>query len=129
PYLFSNSVPPVVAGAAQKALELIGGSAQLRDRLHANARRLRSTLENAGFTIKPGNHPILPVMIGDAALARKMADKLLEPRIYGIGFSFPVVPQGHACIRVQLSAAHTAEQLDRASEAFTKVGKELGVIK
>jgi glycine C-acetyltransferase len=128
PYLFSNSVPPPVALAALKAVDLIAGSADLRDRLHGNARKLRQALEGAGFTLKPGQHPILPVMLGDAALAGKMADKLLERGIYVIGFSYPVVPQGQARIRIQLSAAHTPEQLDRAEKAFTEVGKELGVI-
>ncbi len=128
-YLFSNALPPPIVMAAMKALELAGQSGDLRDRLHANAARLRSGLGNAGFTIKPGNHPILPVMLGDAALATRMADKLLERGIYVIGFSFPVVPQGQARIRIQVSAAHTPEQLDRAVEAFTAVGKELGVLK
>lgn len=128
PYLFSNAVPPPIIKAAMKALELVSKSSALRDRLHANARTLRAGLEKAGFTVKPGNHPILPVMLGDAALATKMADKLLEKGIYVIGFSFPVVPQGQARIRIQLSAAHTPEQLDRAIAAFTEVGRELGVI-
>jgi glycine C-acetyltransferase len=128
PYLFSNSVPPPVAYAALKTVDLIAGSADLRDRLHGNAARLRQALEAAGFRLKPGQHPILPVMLGDAALASKMADKLLERGIYVIGFSYPVVPQGQARIRIQLSAAHTPEQLDRAARAFTEVGKELGVI-
>jgi glycine C-acetyltransferase len=129
PYLFSNSVPPPVAYAAIKAVDLIAASADLRDRLHGNARTLRQALEGAGFTLRPGQHPILPVMLGDAALAGKMADKLLERGIYVIGFSYPVVPQGQARIRIQLSAAHTPEQLDRAAKAFTEVGKELGVIR
>src|SRR4051812_23692089 len=129
PYLFSNSVPPPIIMAAMKALELVSKSSDLRDRLHANARTLRTGLEQAGFKIKPGQHPILPVMLGDAALASKMADKLLEKGIYVIGFSFPVVPQGQARIRIQLSAAHTSEQLQRAVQAFTDVGKELGVIR
>jgi glycine C-acetyltransferase len=128
PYLFSNAVPPPIILAAMKALELVSKSSDLRDRLHANARMLRAGLEKAGFKIKPGNHPILPVMLGDAALASKMADKLLEKGIYVIGFSFPVVPQGMARIRIQLSAAHTPEQLQRAVQAFTDVGKELGVV-
>jgi glycine C-acetyltransferase len=127
-YLFSNALPPPIVVAAMKALELAGQSGDLRDRLHANAARLRAGLEKAGFTVKPGNHPILPVMLGDAALATRMADKLLERGIYVIGFSYPVVPQGQARIRIQVSAAHTTEQLDRAVEAFTAVGKELGVI-
>lgn len=129
PYLFSNALPPVITMAALKALELVTNGQELRDRLHANARKLRSGLEKAGFSIRPGNHPILPVMLGDAVLATRMADKLLERGIYVIGFSFPVVPQGQARIRIQLSAAHTPEQLDRAIQAFTEVGKELGVVK
>jgi glycine C-acetyltransferase len=128
PYLFSNSLPPVITMAALKALELIASSTDLRDRLHANARQLRAALEGAGFTLKPGEHPILPVMLGDAALASRMADKLLERGIYVIGFSYPVVPQGQARIRIQLSAAHTSQQLDRAARAFAEVGKELGVV-
>jgi glycine C-acetyltransferase len=128
PYLFSNSLPPPIAMAALKALELIAGSSDLRDRLHANARQLRGALETAGFQLKPGQHPILALMLGDASLAAKMADKLLERGIYVIGFSYPVVPQGEARIRIQLSAAHTADQLDQAARAFTEVGKELGVV-
>jgi glycine C-acetyltransferase len=129
PYLFSNALPPMITAAALKALELLGSSGELRDQLHANARRLRSALEGAGFTLKPGQHPILPVMLGDAALASRMADRLLERGIYVIGFSYPVVPQGQARIRIQLSATHTPEQLDRAAQAFTEVGKQLGVIR
>jgi glycine C-acetyltransferase len=128
PYLFSNSVPPPICAAGLKALELVSQGSELRDRLHANAGRMRAALEGAGFQIKPGQHPILPVMLGDAPLASRMADALLERDIYVIGFSYPVVPQGQARIRIQLSAAHTAEQLDRAAKAFVEVGKELGVI-
>ena len=129
PYLFSNSLPPPIASAATKALELIAGGGELRQRLQDNARRLRAGLESAGFTIKPGEHPIVPVMLGDAALASKMAEKLLQRSIYVIGFSYPVVPQGQARIRIQLSAAHTSEQIDKAILAFTQVGRELGVIR
>jgi glycine C-acetyltransferase len=128
PYLFSNALPPVITRAALTALNLVSGSAELRQRLHDNARQLRAALEGAGFKIKPGEHPILPVMLGDAALASKMADRLLDHGIYVIGFSYPVVPQGQARIRIQLSAAHTPEQLDRAAKAFSAVGKELGMI-
>ena len=127
-YLFSNALPPPIVMAALKALELAGESNDLRDRLHANAARMRAGLEGAGFRLKPGNHPILPVMLGDAVLATRMADKLLERGIYVIGFSYPVVPQGQARIRIQVSAAHTTEQIDRAVEAITAVGRELGVI-
>src|SRR5262249_56890570 len=104
------------------------GSNDLRDRLHANARRLRQALEGAGFKLKPGQHPIMPVMLGDAALAAQMADRLLARGIYVIGFSYPVVPQGQARIRIQVSAAHTPEQLDRAVAAFTDVGRELRIV-
>ncbi|MBY0523071.1 MAG: glycine C-acetyltransferase [Gemmataceae bacterium] len=128
PYLFSNALPPMITMAALKALELIADSGELRKRLHDNAAWLRSGLENAGFKLKPGKHPILPVMLGDAALATKMADKLLEKGIYVIGFSFPVVPVGQARIRIQVSAAHTPEQLNQAAQAFVEVGKELKVI-
>jgi glycine C-acetyltransferase len=128
PYLFSNALPPPIVAAALKALELVGTSSALRDRLHANARQLRAALEGAGFQLKPGQHPILPVMLGDASLATRMADRLLERSIYVIGFSYPVVPQGQARIRIQLSAAHTPEQLDRAAQAFIAVGRELGVL-
>src|SRR6185312_4212733 len=116
-YLFSNALPPPIVMAALKALELVGQSSALRDRLHDNARRMRAGLEAAGFQLKPGQHPILPVMLGDATLARG---------IYVIGFSYPVVPQGQARIRIQMSAAHTVEQIDHAITAFTEVGKELG---
>jgi glycine C-acetyltransferase len=128
PYLFSNSLPPVIASAALQALDLIAHGKELRNRLHANARQLRAALGGAGLKLKPGQHPILPVLIGDAALAGQMADRLLERGIYVIGFSYPVVPQGQARIRIQVSAAHTPEQLDRAARAFTEVGKQLGII-
>jgi glycine C-acetyltransferase len=115
--------------AALKSLEIIGTSADLRDKLKSNTKRMRSGLEGAGFTIKPGPTPILPVMLGDAAIATQMADKLLGHGIYVIGFSYPVVPQGQARIRLQVSAAHTTEQIDRAIAAFAAVGKEVGVVK
>ncbi len=127
-YLFSNSLPPPIVAAAQKAVELVSTSSELRDRLHANAKRMRAGLEGAGFNLKPGDHPILPVMLGDASLATRMADALLERGIYVIGFSYPVVPQGQARIRIQMSAAHTDEQIDRAVAAFAAVGRELGVV-
>jgi glycine C-acetyltransferase len=128
PYLFSNALPPPIVMAARKALELIETSGDLRTKLAANAKRMRAGLEGAGFTVKPGNHPILPVMLGEAALASTMADRLLGHGIYVIGFSFPVVPQGLARIRLQMSAAHTDEQIDRAIAAFRAVGKELKVV-
>jgi glycine C-acetyltransferase len=129
PYLFSNSLPPPIVMAALKALELVQSGVGLRAKLHANARRMRQGLEEAGFTVKPGNHPILPVMIGDAALASRMADELLKRDVSVIGFSYPVVPQGQARIRMQMSAAHTDEQIDQALAAFAAVGKEVGVIR
>ncbi|HJZ90340.1 MAG TPA: glycine C-acetyltransferase [Gemmataceae bacterium] len=129
PYLFSNSVPPSLVNAALKALEVAGRSGELRERLKANTKRMRAGLEGAGFTVKPGPTPILPVMLGDAAIASQMADKLLGHGIYVIGFSYPVVPQGQARIRLQVSAAHSDDQIDRAIAAFKVVGKELGLVK
>jgi glycine C-acetyltransferase len=128
PYLFSNSVPPALVAAGMKALDLVDGAAGLRATLKANTARLRGGLESAGFTIKPGPTPILPVMLGDAAVATRMADELLKRGIYVIGFSYPVVPHGQARIRMQVSAAHTPEQIDRAIAAFTEVGRAAGVI-
>jgi glycine C-acetyltransferase len=129
PYLFSNSVPPSLVYAAMTALDVVQRSGELRERLKANTKRMRAGLERLGLTIKPGPTPILPVMLGDAAIASKMADKLLGHDIYVIGFSYPVVPQGQARIRLQVSAAHTDEQIDRAIAAFSAVGKELGVVR
>jgi glycine C-acetyltransferase len=129
PYLFSNSVPPSLVAAATKALDVAGRSNDLRTRLKANTKRMRAGLEGLGMTIKPGPTPILPVMLGDAAVATRMADQLLGHGIYVIGFSYPVVPQGQARIRLQVSAAHTDEQIDRAIAAFAAVGKELGVVR
>ena len=129
PYLFSNAVPPPIIQAAHTALDLANQRGDLRQRLHANAARLRTGLSGAGFALKPGQHPIIPVMLGDAALASRMADRLLERGIYVIGFSFPVVPQGQARIRLQASAAHTDEQIDRTVTAFAEVGRELGVVR
>ncbi|MGQ0833721.1 MAG: glycine C-acetyltransferase [Gammaproteobacteria bacterium] len=129
PYLFSNSIPPVVAGVSLRVLELIDDAPELRTRLFENARHFRAGLAAAGFDLKPGEHPIIPVMIGDAALAARMADRLLELGVYVIGFSFPVVPKGQARIRTQMSAALGREQLDRAIEAFSLAGRELGIIK
>jgi glycine C-acetyltransferase len=128
PYLFSNSLPPVIVAAALQALKLVAQGDALRARLRENTAFFRAQLATLGFTLKPGDHPIIPIMLGDAALATKMADRLLEEGCYVIGFSYPVVPQGQARIRVQLSAAHTREQLERAVHAFAAVGRELGVI-
>ncbi|MCX7664809.1 MAG: glycine C-acetyltransferase [Gemmataceae bacterium] len=129
PYLFSNSVPPSLVGAAGKALELIQKSTSLRETLTQNTQKMRAGLEGAGFTVKLGPTPILPVMLGDAALASQMAEKLLTHGIYVIGFSYPVVPQGQARIRLQVSAAHTPSQIEQAIQAFKEVGKELGIVK
>ncbi len=128
PYLFSNTVAPAVVGAANATLDMLSGSTELRDRLEANTRSFRDKMGSLGFEILPGDHPIVPIMLGDARLASGMADALLGHGIYVIGFSFPVVPRGAARIRVQLSAAHTAEHIDRAVAAFAAVGRELGVI-
>jgi glycine C-acetyltransferase len=128
PYLFSNSIPPVVAGASLAVLELVERGAGLRTQLQDNARQFRDGLAAAGFRLVPGEHPIIPVMIGEAALAARMAERLLELGVYVIGFSFPVVPQGQARIRTQMSAAHTRAQLDQALQAFSTAGRELGVI-
>jgi|TARA_Y100000589_G_scaffold322774_1_gene356220 glycine C-acetyltransferase len=128
PYLFSNSVAPAIVQASIKVLEMLEQGNELRERLWNNATYFRTEMEAAGFTLSGADHAIIPVMIGDARLASEMADRLLEEGIYVIGFSFPVVPKGKARIRTQMSAAHTREQLDRTIEAFTRIGKELGVI-
>jgi glycine C-acetyltransferase len=118
----------VVAAVSLRVLDLLDDSPELRARLFENARYFRAGLTRAGFDLKPGEHPIIPVMLGDAALAGRMAERLLERGVYVIGFSFPVVPQGAARIRTQMSAAHTQAQLDHALAAFASVGRELGVI-
>ena len=128
PYLFSNSVPPSLVAAGMKALELVDTSVELRVKLKANTAKMRGGLEAAGFTVKPGPTPILPVMFGDAAVAGKVAEALLAKGIYVIAFSFPVVPQGQARIRLQVSAAHTDEQIDAALAAFREVGRVMGVV-
>ena len=129
PYLFSNTLPPPLVAASIKVFEMLSGSAELRQRVNANAQYFRERMTAAGFELRPGNHPIVPVMLHDAKLAQAFADALLEEGIYVIGFFFPVVPQGQARIRTQMSAAHSREQIDRAVAAFTKVGRKLGVIK
>jgi glycine C-acetyltransferase len=128
PYLFSNSLAPGLVGASLKAIELAKNGDELRERLSANAKQFRDGMTKAGFDLPEGEHPIIPVMLGDANIAQNMAAKLLEEGIYVIGFFFPVVPKGKARIRTQMSAAHTPEQIERTIAAFTKVGKELGVI-
>ena len=129
PYLFSNTVAPSIVGASIKVMELLSASTALRDKLEANTKWFRSAMTAAGFDILPGEHPIVPIMLYDAKLAQDFARRLLDEGIYVIGFFYPVVAQGKARIRVQLSAAHEPEHLERAVAAFTKVGKELGVLK
>ena len=128
PYLFSNSVAPTIAAASIAVLDLLERDSSLREQLHENAAWFRSKMTERGFDLKPGEHPIIPVMLGDARLATKMADMLLQRGIYVIGFSFPVVPEGQARIRTQMSAGLSREQLEHAVEAFTEVGLELKVI-
>ena len=128
PYLFSNSLPPHVVAAGIKAFQMLSSAGELRTRLQENTAFFRQRMTAAGFDIKPGVHPICPVMLYDAPLAQKFAQRLLEEGIYAIGFFFPVVPQGQARIRTQMSAAHTREQLDHAIDAFIRIGHELGVI-
>lgn len=130
PYLFSNALSPAVCGSSLEAIRIAAGEDgdALRTQLFANAARYRKAMTEAGFTLQPGEHPIIPVMLGDAKLAQDMAARLLELGVYVIGFSFPVVPRGQARIRTQMSAAHTFEQIDQAVAAFTTAGKELGVI-
>lgn len=129
PYLFSNSVAPSIVGASIAVLDMLSETTELRDRLEFNTKYFREKMTAAGFDIKPGDHPIVPVMLYDAKLSQDFADKLLAEGIYVIGFFYPVVPKGQARIRVQLSAAHTQAHLDKAIAAFTKIGKELGVLK
>lgn len=128
PYLFSNALPPVIVAAARKALEMVLKGESLRETIQEHAKYFRSRLEELGFHIIPGPHPIIPIMLGEATLATRLAERLLEEGIYVIGFSYPVVPKGEARVRVQMSAAHTRKQLDQALEAFTKIGRELEII-
>lgn len=128
PYLFSNSLPPPVVAAGIRVFDMLAGAETLRRKLEENTRLFREEMTKAGFTIKPGNHPIVPVMLYDAVLAQEFARRLLDEGIYAVGFFFPVVAKGQARIRTQMSAAHSREHLERAVAAFTKVGRELGVI-
>lgn len=128
PYLFSNSLAPALVGASLKAIDMAKNGHELRTRLFENASRFRAGMTAAGFTLPDGEHPIIPVMLGDAKIAQDMAEKLLDEGIYVTGFFFPVVPKGKARIRTQMSAAHTPAHIDHAVAAFTKVGNELGVI-
>lgn len=128
PYLFSNTLMPAIAAASLKVFDLVANGDELRGKLYDNAARFRSGMSKLGFTLAGADHPIIPVMLGDAALAQQMAAKMLERGIYVIGFAFPVVPKGQARIRTQMSAAHSTADIDRAVAAFGEVGKELGVI-
>jgi glycine C-acetyltransferase len=128
PYLFSNTLAPAIVGASIKVLDILASSTHLRDKLEANAKYFRAKMEAAGFDLLPGEHPITPVMLYDAKLAQTFAAKLLDEGIYVIGFFFPVVAKGKARIRVQISAGHEIEHIDKAVAAFIKVGKELGVV-
>ncbi|NQU19972.1 MAG: aminotransferase class I/II-fold pyridoxal phosphate-dependent enzyme, partial [Candidatus Nealsonbacteria bacterium] len=127
PYLFSNTLAPPIVAASMKTIDLLSETTELRDRLEENTRLFRRGMTERGFNIVPGEHPICPIMLGDAVLAGKMADAMLERGVYVVGFSYPVVPQGKARIRVQVSAAHTSDDLQFAMEAFSAVKAELGV--
>jgi len=127
PYLFSNTLCPSIAGASLKVLDMLGASTALRDRLAENTRFFREAMSREGFDLLPGEHPIVPVMLGDAALATRFADAMLAQGVYVVGFSFPVVPQGRARIRTQISAAHSREDLEFAVAAFAWVKKDLGL--
>ncbi len=128
PYLFSNTLAPMIAAASIRVLDLLESGGALRAKLRENSARFRAGMEKQGFRLLPGDHPIIPVMLGDAKVAKEMADRLLEKGIYVIGFSYPVVPKGQARIRTQMSAAHEKEHIDRAIEAFGQVGREMGVL-
>jgi glycine C-acetyltransferase len=128
PYLFSNSIAPPVAAATLRVLDLLEGPTDLRERLHANARYFRGQMQAAGFNLIPGEHPIIPVMLGEAPLAVKLAERVQAEGVYVVAFAFPVVPHGKARIRTQMSAAHSRQQLDKVIEAFKSAGRELGVI-
>ena len=128
PYLFSNSVPPPIVAAGIAVFDRLSSTTELRDRLEANTKWFRAAMTKSGFTIKEGITPIVPLMLGDAKLAADFARRMLDEGIYVIGFSFPVVPKGQARIRVQISAGHTQEMLERAHAAFVKVGRALAVI-
>jgi glycine C-acetyltransferase len=128
PYLFSNTLPPPLVAASLKVFEMLSGGGELRERLDDNARHFRQRMTAAGFELRPGSHPIVPVMLHDAKLAQAFARGLMDEGIYAIGFFYPVVPQGQARIRTQMSAAHTRVQIDRAVDAFITVGRRLGVV-
>ena len=129
PYLFSNSLAPAIVGASNKVFDLLSSATTLRDKLEENTKYFKKHIIEAGFDIKPGDSPIVPIMLYDAALSQQFADDLLKEGVYAIGFFFPVVAKGQARIRTQISAAHSREDLDKAINAFIKVGKKLNVIK
>jgi glycine C-acetyltransferase len=129
PYLFSNTLAPSIVGASIAVFDMLTETTELRDKLEYNTKYFRDKMTDAGFDIKPGDHPIVPIMLYDAVVAQNFAAKLLDEGIYVIGFFYPVVPKGLARIRVQLSSAHEQHHLDKAIKAFVKVGKELGVLK
>ncbi len=129
PYLFSNSLMPAIVGASIAVLDMLSDTTELRDKLEWNTKYFRENMTTAGFDIRPGEHPIVPIMLYEAKLAQEFAARLLDKGIYVIGFYYPVVPQGKARIRVQLSASHNKEHLDKAIQAFTEVGQELGILK
>jgi len=128
PYLFSNSIPPAIVASASYVFDQLSSSTSLRDKLAENTKHFRKRMSDAGFVIKGKDHPIVPIMLGDARLAAEFADDMLKRDIYVVGFSYPVVPKGQARIRVQLSAAHTREQIDKAVDAFIEVGRARKVI-
>src|SRR5205085_5218504 len=129
PYLFSNTLAPAIVGASIEVIDMLSETTELRDKLEQNTKYFRTEMTKAGFDIKPGEHPIVPIMLYDAPLAQQFADKLLKRGIYVIGFFFPVVAKGQARIRVQISAVHEKKHLDKAILAFTETGRELGVLK
>jgi glycine C-acetyltransferase len=129
PYLFSNTLAPAIVGASIEVINLLSESTALRDELEKNTRYFRASMTKAGFDIKPGDHPIVPIMLYDAVLSQQFAARLLDEGIYVIGFYYPVVPKGQARIRVQISAVHEKEHLDKAIDAFTRIGKDLGIVK
>jgi glycine C-acetyltransferase len=129
PYLFSNSIAPPVAAGTLKVLDMLESSTELRDRLHANARYFRDRMQRLGYELLPGEHPIVPIMLGEAPLAVRLAERMQDEGVYVVAFSYPVVPHGKARIRTQLSAAHTSAQLDRVVEAFERAGRALGIIR
>jgi len=128
PYLFSNSIAPPVAAGTLKVLDLLEATPELRDRLHANARYFRAEMQRLGFDLLPGEHPIVPIMLGEAPVAVRLAERMQEEGVYVVAFSYPVVPHGKARIRTQLSAAHSTAQLERVVRAFARAGEGLGVI-